>query len=224
MCRVSRSEEGHFTGSTRRGHHRTHLLQEMVYCKCGEVLYVAGAHGQYLGCKGYLDGVCACRTRLPRKLAARMILAAISERILRSDSWVDVILRETLKTWRQWQQEQPDQIASLERRIADFQCRIGILLDQLEETGDSSIAERLGERRAEKTDCERQLAKLRKSASERPCEPTREWVLSKLQNLEAVLNGDPTPAAYALSDLVGKIVVEEIPRPGRKRKALRGLE
>jgi len=64
-CAEFRGEEGAFTGSPNDQSHPRHLLQRRVRCgECGAYLYVVSQRG--LACPGARDGVCTCRTMLPR--------------------------------------------------------------------------------------------------------------------------------------------------------------
>lgn len=63
---------------------------------------------------------------------------------------------------------------------------------------------------------------IRNKREQLPERPTVDWKRERLQSLETVLSGSLPQAAYALRGLIGKIVVEEVPRPSGKRKMLRG--
>ena len=178
---------------------------------------------RYLVCAGYLDGECTCKTRLPRKLAEHLISRVISDRILGSSIWLQATLEQASLSWDKRQRENPAEEATLEEAIQDFDRRISRLVDQIE-TGkaDPEVSKRLEERRAERAATQRRLSTLREAHQQAPQPPTTEWLVSKLQSLDAVLASGEGAAAIALGKLIGTIVVEEIPRPGRKRKALRG--
>ncbi len=85
-----------------------HPLQGLVrYAKGGRPFNTNGAKQQYLTCAGYLDGSCTCKTRLPRKLAERLISKAISDRIFQSNVWLLSTLDQALSFWGKRQRDNP---------------------------------------------------------------------------------------------------------------------
>jgi site-specific DNA recombinase len=66
-CATFRDDEGKLTGSPKGALGPRHLLQGRIRCSgCGAAFYVGGARGQYLICPAFRNGLCSCRTMLPR--------------------------------------------------------------------------------------------------------------------------------------------------------------
>ena len=224
-CAACRQNDGTLKGSRGSDHRQPrHLLQGLIRCaSCGGRFHTNGLKKRYMVCANYLNGSCTCRTRLPRGLAERVILVAVGERIFHSQFWFQLILNEAHRAWQKHQQVNPDEAKGIERALAEVDRKIKRLVDSVE-TGeaDPEISERLRERRKEKADLQRRLVLLGETQERFPTPPDEAWLAGKLQHLWTVLAGGCPAAAEALRDLVGEVIVEEIERPCRKRKALRG--
>ena len=201
-----------------------HFLYKLIKCaECPATFHVGGKNGKYLFCPGYHKGVCSCKTTLRRDRAERMIVNEIGERILADPVWLRAVFDQTMKSWRQHEQQVPNELASTERALADTERKIARLVDRIENGyDDPDVKRRLEERRAERRDLVKQIDRLKRATECHGPEPDEAWVRERLEQLGATLNGD-VPAAYALRDLVdGKIVVTEIRQDGRERFYLQG--
>lgn len=219
-----RGDEGRLRGSN--GSHRVQLLTGLMECpNCGSKFYVTGAHGDYLQCSDARDGVCDCKTMLPRRLAEQQILAVIGQRMLDDAAWRDFAYHQAVQAWHERRREQPDSIEILQQRIEQHERRIQRLLDQLEadDHPDPDIRQRLQERRRERSEDARQLEHLQVEDRQMPTPPPREWVAEQLQQLHEALHGNVAAANRALLQLVGEsFALELISEEGRKRKFWRG--
>jgi site-specific DNA recombinase len=197
-----------------------HLLEGLLRCSaCGAVAHVAGASGQYLVCSGYKTGLCGRATGVPRARAERMILAAISSRILSDSRWHVEVLAELEAERRRLDAWQPARLKDVRREIGEVDCKIANLVDKVEAGGaDPAIPERLAKRRAERRTLGQEEEKLVRAEKRTVSAPTASWVSERFGRLEAVLNSGGPAAALALGDLVGgriEVDVEEV--PGRER-------
>ncbi|HEY1600288.1 MAG TPA: recombinase family protein [Pirellulales bacterium] len=204
----------------------SHLLSGLIVCgECGRTFHVGGAHGKYLFCPGYHQGVCRCQTTLNRQLAESLVLAEISARIFDNPLWLDSVVRLSLDAWERRQRWLPDELRSTENRLEEVTRKIGRLIDTLEnqKIPDSDVQDRIAERRAERRELMQRLTILRASADELPTAPTRSWILEQLHRIHEVLANRTPAAAFALRELVGgRITVEEVRRDKAKRYFLTG--
>ncbi len=82
---------------------------------------------------------------------------------------------------------------------------------------------RLDQRRREQATIEAELRELERTNRSLEQEPTRDWIIGQLTHLHELLSQATPAAALALRRLVsGRIVVEQIDVPGKKRGYLRG--
>jgi hypothetical protein len=223
-CAEFRGEDGKLTGSPKDSAGPRHLLQGRIRCSaCGSALYVGGSHGQYLICPAFRRGICSCKTMLSRELAERLILEAVGRRILGDDSWRQAVQQQALRAWEEFESTIPAELTAAEKLLAEVEQRIARLIDKVENgVDDPDIKARLAERRKERQQLERNIGGLRNAASNRPPQPTPQWIDEQLKNLHQVLASNTPAAAVALGNLIGKVVVSEVMRPGRKRPFLRG--
>jgi site-specific DNA recombinase len=160
---------------------------------------------------------------LPRELAERLILEEVGRRILSDEPWRRAVHEQALQAWDDFESTIPSELSSAEKQLAEVEQRIARLVDKVEDgVEDPDIKARLAERRKERQQLERNIGRLRNAASNRTPKPTLEWIDEQLKNLHEVLASNTPAAAVALGNLIGKVVVSEAMRPGRKRPFLRG--
>lgn len=222
-----RDGKGQFAGSPRgtgRRHPR-HLLSGLVRCRqCGRRWIIGGTGGKYFYCPGWPAGTCACKTQLPRDRAKRMVLEEIGRRILSNPAWKKHVLEETMRAWETQEAQLPSELAATEKALAEVDRKIARLVDSIEEgVDDPEVSARLAERRKQKKSLTDKLSRLQQAEDSRLPAPSEEWANDQLHDLSSVLSGDNPAAAHALRDLVGgEIVIEEVERPGYKRRFMRG--
>jgi Mn-dependent DtxR family transcriptional regulator len=220
-----RNTNGRLRGAP-KGRCRNHLLAGLMQCrKCNSKLYVGGAHGKYLFCPGARDGICSCRTQLPRDLARQMILDVIGEKILENPEWCSAVHELTLQSWQQAISAQPDEAVDLKKQIEARNQAVRRIVAVVEQTDqpDPEFSKRLAELRTELRALERQLHNLESKPAVSQAPPTPEWIRQQLAHLGETLSSETPAAANALRNLLdGPIVLEEIPVDDRKRCYWRG--
>jgi DNA invertase Pin-like site-specific DNA recombinase len=223
-CAAFRGDDGKLSGSPKDAAGPRHLLQGRIRCsECGSAFYVGGARGRYLICPAFRNGLCRCRTMLPRDLAKRLILEEVGRRILSDEPWRRAVHEQALKAWNDFESTVPAELEAAQKQLAAVEHRISRMVDQVEDgLNDPDVKSRLADRRKEKEQIARNIAKLRNATTSRPPKPTPELIDEQLRNLHQVLSNGTPAAAIALGNLIGDIVVSEVLRPGRKRPFLRG--
>jgi DNA invertase Pin-like site-specific DNA recombinase len=221
-----RRHNGRLTGAAPGAgdHSPRHLLAGLLVCgRCGSRFQVCGNGGKNLGCRGYKTGACGCRTQVPRARAERMILRTIAGRVLADRAWREAVLVALRAEHGALSERLPGRLAEARRERAEVRAKIERLVDALESgSAPPDVTDRLARRDAERRELEREVDRLARVESARPPEPTEAWVDERLRALEGVLTAGGPAAALALRDLVGgRVVVEEVKRPGRKRHFLR---
>jgi DNA invertase Pin-like site-specific DNA recombinase len=221
-CAEFRGEEGTFTGSPKDRAHPRHLLQRRVRCsECGAYFYVSGT--RRLACPGARDGVCSCRTMLPRELAEKLILAEVGQRILEDSAWRKEVHEAALREWQTSQSQVPSELQAAQDQLREVEWRISNLLDKIEvNTAPPDVNERLESRNEEKSQLLRRIHKYERQVARRPQALSAEQIDEGLQNLHRVLSSGTPAAAIALGNLIGDVVVRPVSRTGRKRPFLQG--
>jgi site-specific DNA recombinase len=220
---ATRREDGTLNGSQVDFAKPRHILQGLLRCRnCGKAFHVSGANGKYLGCSGYKRGLCPLKTRLPRELAETLIVGRIQEQVLSNDAWKRGILAAAQEAWESDERLRPNEHDADDKLLKDLESKIANLLNEIEDTGDPMVRERLVKRQRER-DAVRLRMSARTSRATSPKDPpTAEWVDAELKRLLDVLSGDPPAAAEALRHLIGEIMIEEVHLDDKKRPRLRG--
>jgi DNA invertase Pin-like site-specific DNA recombinase len=218
-----RDDRGRIWGSTRDAQNPRHMLQGIVKCaKCGSTMKVAGSQKPYLKCSGYLSGKCEVKTQLRRDYMEASLLEAISKAILGDAVWLDAVVRECQRAWKEERTTLPDRKKQLDLKAADLDAKITCLVDAMERTrNDDGVAERLEARRVEQEAVRRELRALGAEPTVPSTLPTLDWVNSELQDLFDLLKASGSASAVALRGLVGEIRVAELQSPTGKRKYFR---
>eukprot|EP00456_Euglypha_rotunda_P059498 TRINITY_DN496_c1_g4_i1.p1 TRINITY_DN496_c1_g4~~TRINITY_DN496_c1_g4_i1.p1 ORF type:complete len:836 (+),score=76.62 TRINITY_DN496_c1_g4_i1:1158-3665(+) len=219
-----RGEKKRLTGAP-KGRHTGHLLSNMMRCTCGSVLYVGGSGGKYLFCPKAGQGLCQCKTQLPRALAAKLILDAVGQRVLENPTWVNAILDLMLKAWQQATSVRPHEVDGLQSQVNQCETKIRRLVTQMEDSERPipGITKRLEELEREKELAREKLSFLKSATTEQRPAPDLEWATKRLMELGNVLNSATPAAGPALRGLLkGPIQLTEIAVPGKKRSYWRG--
>jgi site-specific DNA recombinase len=214
---------GSATGNSQT--HPRHLLSGLLRCElCGAAYHVTGAGARYMHCPNYAKGVCTNKTQVRRDLAERMILDAISQRIIANQAWQQAVFDYTLATWRREAEQQPSDLQNAEKALADVKRKIKRLLDMIEGGSEEpDLNERLAQRSKERDALANQCQQLQASAGAPRPEPTLDWVAQQIEELSKTLHSEGPAAALALRNLVGgQVVVREVQRPGRQRHLAQG--
>ena len=219
-----RTDDGRLHGSRQEYQPTRHLLQGLIKCAaCGSTFQATGGDGKYLGCSGYKRGLCASKTRIPRQRAEVRLLEAVSNRVFAQPAWLDAMVQEALWAWEHRQQREPTELAEVEKKLAEVNQLMTRLIDSIERGHGEveELNERLRLRKKEKQQLEQQRALLQATDVAPTKPPTREWIESKIRQLQKVLQAGGPQANAALRAVVGgRVVVEESTTVGRKRKHL----
>ncbi len=221
-CAEFRGEQGTFTGSSKDRAHPRHLLQRRIRCgECGACFYVSST--RVLACPGARDGVCSCRTTLPRELAERLIVAELGRRILEDPAWRNDVHESALREWQTSQAQVPGELKGAQARARELDGMIKLLLDKIE-TGKApvDVDDRLRQRTDERKRLARQIEEWERQVKQSPHALTAEQVDEGLVKIYAVLSSGTPAASIALGNLIGDVIVSATSRPGRKRRFLRG--
>lgn len=222
-----RNANGTLAGST-SDRPATHPLRNLIHCaKCGRPFIRAGNKTGYLRCSGSFRKQCDVRTVLRRDRAGQLILEAVEARVLNNPRFIDAVLDQTFKLWREDIARQPDALRCTESERASIRQKVDRITRQIEEDDDppQNLVQRLKERNQELEALDRRIAQLLKSTSESCPEPTREWIETNLRGrlLDNLLNGSPRDIE-AFQDLFSEpIQVHECGRDGRKKKYFRAV-
>ncbi len=219
-----RDKKGQLKGSSSEsnGRRQVGLFHNLLKCShCGSSFYFTGKR---FYCKNHQRGTCKNKTSVSIQLLQRMVLDEIGNYILKDSEWFEQIYSELLKQHQEFITQTPQAITNLKLQLQQVDKKIERLVDAVEEgNAPEDITKRLNARRQERDHLEQELEKLELTVKSEAPAPDRKWLREQLQELDEVMQSSTPAANSALSGLVGgKITLEEIPHPSRKRKILRG--
>ncbi len=196
----------------------TELLSGGMACGAcgGAIAKVSGKSGGYYGCLGATKSKCENRLLVRRALAERIILAAVREKLARSENLAYVLRRVEAEVVRA-SSESPEtirlketELESEERRVANFVEFIG------EGRGSRALADALltAEQRRDELTVELEL--LRRSQEAVPSAPPLVWVQERVEVLQKILERRTERSALLLRALLGKIRLDPMAREGMR--------
>jgi DNA invertase Pin-like site-specific DNA recombinase len=228
LLKIRQGTERNENGTIRKHlpNRNKYLLSGWVKCGvCGETYIVGGKNSLYIYCQNRRHSKnCQNRTILPRLLAEKLVLQAISQKILTNKLWIDAIYSAIKDSIQVGTKGISGKIKSKERTINDLRQKVNHLIDQIED--ESPIPElrlRLEKRTEELRQAELDLREIRIRSSKTIPIPNRDWILEKLDNLGNILAGSIDTGNQALRNLLDSpISVVPVEIPGKKRCFLRG--
>lgn len=220
-----RSRTGQLNGSPSQIRKR-YLLDGLLACKrCGRRFAVLDSEKIYYSCLGHCRGQCPCVTSVPRELAEKLILDAVTKHLLADKDWRRMVFKTVVIAWKTLTKNRPDEVAALRKKKVDLESMIRRILHVIERSDSPprDISDRLSERKRELHEVEAQLTRAEAGDGLSLEEPTEASVDAQLDNLFEVLKSGTPSAINAFQSLIdGPVIVEECSIPNRKRKHLKG--
>jgi len=181
----------------------------MTCGKCGAtVAQVSGKAGGYYGCLAATKGSCDNRLLVRRKLAEKIIIEAVQER-LSSVEHIQYVLKrvegEVCKLYAHVPETvrlKETELAIEERRLANFVDFIG------EGRGSRSLAQALLETEQKVESLKETLDGLRRSRDKVFQAPPVEWIEERLSQMKEVLDRSVERSGLILRKLLGRIRLE----------------
>lgn len=193
-------------------HFPTHLLSGAMACgSCGGTIgQVSGKGGGYYGCLRAARGGCENKIRIRRKLAEKVILEAVRERISDPEQ-IRRILEGVEKEVRRLRSDAPEAIRLKESELVIEERRLANFLDFVGEgRGSRALAEALvaTERKVEALREEVEALRASQEKVFRP--PPIEWIRERVTELQSTLELRIPRSALILRDLLGPIKLEPV--------------
>ena len=191
-------------------HYPTHLLSGMMVCEqCGaSIAQVSGKGGGYYGCLGQTRGSCDNRLLVRRKLAERIVLSAVRDKIACPEAFT-YLLERVEQEVQKLSKDVPETIRLKETELDAEKRRVHNFVEFVAEGRSSrALAEALAasERKVEELQIE--VDALRKSRDAVFQAPPRAWIEERIQTLQAVLEQRTAQSALILRKLLGTVKLE----------------
>jgi len=197
----------HEQRGSRVRHYPTHLLSGLMTCGiCGAAIaQVSGKAGGYYGCLGATKNACENRLLVRRKLAERIILSAVRDRLCSVDN-LQYVLRRVEQEVRELNRDLPETIKLRQAEHENEQRRVQNFVEFIAEgRGSRALGEALAasERRADELRVEIQA--LRRSQDAVFQAPPLVWIEDRVATFQDVLERRTERSALLLRKLLGSV-------------------
>ncbi len=191
----------------------THLLSGSMKCgSCGAAIaQVSGKSGGYYGCLGAAKGACENKMLVRRKLAEKVIVNAVRERISDPEQ-IRYVLERVEEEVKKLRSDAPETIRLKEAELTAEERRLANFLDFI---GEGRGSKALGQALAE---TERKVSSLREEVDGLRCSrdkvfraPPIEWINERVSQLQELLETRTARSALILRDLLGPIRLQPVP-------------
>jgi hypothetical protein len=188
-------------------HYPTHLLSGLMTCdKCGAAIaQVSGKAGGYYGCLGAAKKACDNRLLVRRKLAERIILSAVRDRLCSADN-LQYLLRRVEEEVRELNRDLPETIKLKQAEHDNEGRRVQNFVEFVAEgRGSRALGEALvaSERRVDELRDE--LEALRRSRETVFQAPPLPWIEERVAKFQDVLERGTEHSALLLRKLLGTV-------------------
>jgi hypothetical protein len=181
----------------------------MTCAKCGAAIaQVSGKAGGYYGCLGATKNACDNRVLVRRKLAERVILSAVKEKLCSTDH-LQYLLQRVEQEIRELNRDLPETIKIKQAEHESEKRRIQNFVEFVAEgRGSRALGEALAasERRADELRGE--LAALRRSQDAVFQASALAWIEERVATIQQVLERHTERSALLLRKLLGMVTLE----------------
>jgi site-specific DNA recombinase len=203
---------------SRQAHFPAHLLSGAMVCGTCEsaIAQVSGKSGGYYGCLAAAKGACENKLLVRRKLAERVILATVRERLADPEG-IRHVLRRVEDEIVKLRSDVPEAIRLKEAELGSEERRLANFLDFMGEgRGSRALGEALVETERRVEALREELDSLRRTRDKVFRVPPIEWIHERMTNVQSVLEHRTARSALLLRQLLGPIRLEPIrPDVGR---------
>ena len=188
----------------------THLLSGAMNCgECGcRMILVSGKKGGYYGCGKAQRGACDNRMRVARKLAEKVIVGAVQERIVHAEA-LRYVIQGVEKEVRKQYEGVPGTIRLKTEQLRRGKQQLGHLVDRVGEGWNSDVLKKtLKETEQRVRVLEEEINGLQHACDRVMQVPPVEWIEERLSGVRDVLEEQTAKSALLLRELLGPIRLE----------------
>ena len=193
-------------------HFPTHLLSGAMSCgECGcRMRLVSGKKGGYYGCGKAARRACDNRMRVSRRLAEKVIVGAVQERIVQAEP-LRYVIQSVEKEVRKQYEGVPGTIRLKTKELRREKQELSHLIDRVREGWTSQeLRKTLDETEQRVRVLEEELKGLQHACEKVMQVPPVEWIEERLSRVRAVLEERTEKSALLLRRLLGPIRLEPV--------------
>ena len=197
-----------------------YLLSGAMVCgDCGRAIaLVSGHRGGYYGCSAAARRACGNRVRVPRRVAEKVVLAALRDRVLRPEPVMQVLDRVREEITKLCA-DVPGLLRAKRAQLAQARGRVARIVNfvALGRAQDSkALAEALVKDEALVASLEVEVEGLQSASDSRVRFPSRPWVEKRLAAFRELLERRTEASALVLRRLLGRMVLKPVyPEQGK---------
>ena len=188
-------------------HYPRHLLSGSMKCGvCGATMaQVSGKGGGYYGCLAAAKGACENRLLVRRKVAERIIIAAVQDKLASAEN-LQYVLRRVETEVKKLYADVPRAIRVKETELNSEQRKLHNFVEFIGEgRGSGSLAEALETTERRVKDLEIEIKGLKKTRDAVFTAPPVEWIEERASRLREVLGQQTERSALVLRNVLGAV-------------------
>ncbi len=204
--------------ASKEKHYPTHLLAGAMTCdSCGGTIgLVSGKGDGYYGCTRASKKACANKVLVPRKLAEKILIGAVSDR-LQDVEHLQYVLEEVEKEIEAQRSSLPETMRLKEAELSSQKNRLDNIIEFVAEgRGSKALGDALDDAERRVESLQEEIAGLQASRERVFKVPPTAWIKEKMARLQEVLESSTEKSALLLRDILGPIRLEPVYEEGNK--------
>ena len=191
-----------------------YLLSGAMVCGCCDraIALVSGHRGGYYGCSAAARHACSNRVRVPRRVAEKVILGALRDRLLQPEP-VSRLLDRVREEVTALCAHVPDMLKRKAAQLEEARRRVARIVNfvALGRAQDSkALAEALAKDEASVTSLEAEVENLQQASDSGVRFPSRAWIEKRLAAVRELLERRTEASGLVLRRLLGRMVLEPV--------------
>ena len=191
-----------------------YLLSGAMVCGCcgRSIALVSGHRGGYYGCSAAARHACSNRVRVPRRVAEKVILGALRDRLLQPEP-VSRVFDRVREEVTALCAHVPDMLKRKAAQLDEARRRVARIVNfvALGRAQDSkALAEALAKDEASVTSLEAEVENLEQASDSGVRFPSRAWIEKRLAAVRELLERRTEASGLVLRRLLGRMVLEPV--------------
>lgn len=201
------------------------LLGGLLFCgTCGSrLVYKSGHPYVHYGCPNHSKGTCRQTTRAPRERTERALVEFLEQELRGIPGWMDEVMSSLRARLRDLGARVPQEVEAKTRARDELQRKIDNITAAIETSGAGSahLVAKLEQYATDVARLDAEVVAVQKLVNAPSELPPDTWVAEQLADLAGLLRRDVGQAAFLLRQILGRVTVEEVVAPGKKRGFVR---
>ena len=191
-----------------------YLFSGAMVCGCCDraIALVTGHRGGYYGCSAAARHACGNRVRVPRRVAEKVILGALRDRLLQPEP-VSRVLGRVREEVTALCAHVPDMLKRKAAQLEEARRRVARIVNFVAprpRSGGKALAEALAKDEASVTSLQAEVENLQQASDSGVRFPSRAWIEKRLAAVRELLERRTEASGLVLRRLLGRMVLEPV--------------